>query len=115
MLKMLIDNFKDKLKEQEKDKSVIASLREQLSAVKEEFKKVTYAVNELVYSSKYKIGLSGWAKALAESISLFGINCLDKRGEYDDLYNGTELDFEISQRAIHFKEQQKSEQSRYVR
>ena len=115
MLKMLIDNFKDKLKEQEEDKSVIASLREQLSTVKEEFKKVAYAVNELVYSSKYKAGLSGWAKALAESISLFAINCLDKRGEYDDLYNGTELDAEISQRAIHFKEQQKSEQSRYVR
>ncbi len=115
MLKMLIDNFKDKLKEQEEDKSVIASLREQLSMVKEEFKKVAYAVNELVYASKYKAGLSGWAKALAESISLFGINCLDKRGEYDDLYNGTELDAEISQRAIHFKEQQKSEQSRYVR
>lgn len=115
MLKMLIDNFKDKLKEQEEDKSVIASLREQLSTVKEEFKKVAYAVNELVYASKYKAGLSGWAKALAESISLFGINCLDKRGEYDDLYNGTELDAEISQRAIHFKEQQKSEQSRYVR
>jgi len=115
MLKMLIDNFKDKLKEQEEDKSVIASLREQLSAVKEEFKKVAYAVNELVYVSKYKAGLSGWAKALAESISLFAINCLDKRGEYDDLYNGTELDAEIRQRAIHFKEQQKSEQSRYVR
>ena len=115
MLKMLIDNFKDKLKEQEEDKSVIASLREQLSEVKEEFKKVAYAVNELVYVSKYKAGLSGWAKALAESISLFAINCLDKRGEYDDLYNGTALDAEISQRAIHFKEQQKSEQSRYVR
>ena len=115
MLKMLIDSFKGKLKEQEEDKSVITSLREQLSAVKEEFRKVTYAVNELVYSGKYKIGLSGWAKALAESISLFAINCLEKRGEYDDLYSGTELDAEISKTAACFKDQQKSEQSRYVR
>ena len=103
MLKMLIDNFKDKLQavenENAENKSVIASLREQLSTVKEEFKKVAYAVNELVYSNKYKAGLSSWGKALAESISLFAINCLQKRGEYDDLYDGTGLDAEIQDTA----------------
>ncbi|MBQ8780559.1 MAG: hypothetical protein IJZ72_02630 [Oscillospiraceae bacterium] len=115
MLKMLIENFKGKLKEQEEDKSVIASLREQLSAVKEEFRKVAYAVNELVYSDKYKSGLSGWAKALAGSISLFAINCFEKRNEDSELFN-CGLDDEIESTAKNlFGTNQTKERNYYER
>ncbi len=115
MLKMLIDNFKDKLKEQEEDKSVIVSLRKQLSAVKEEFRKVAYAVNELVYSDKSKVGLSGWAKALAGSISLFAINCFEKRNEDSELFN-CGLDNEIESTAKNlFRTNQTKERNYYER
>ncbi len=110
MLKMLIDNFKDKLKtaeiENEENKSVIASLREQLSAIKQEFVKVVLAINTLVYNEQYNRGLSGLGKALAKAISFFTDKCFEQREEFD-LIDKCEIDNEIKENMQVFIERTK--------
>ena len=110
MLKMLIDNFKDKLKtaeiENEENKSVITSLREQLSSIKQEFIKVVLGINTLVYDKKYSSGLSGFSKALAKGISLFIDKCFEQREEFD-LIDKCEIDSEIKENMQLFVEQTK--------
>lgn len=87
ILKMLIDNFKDKLKnaeiENEENKSVITSLREVFANLKNEFIKVVLGINTLVYDKKYSNGLSGFSKALVKGISLFIDKCFEQREEFE--------------------------------
>ena len=110
MLKMLINNFKDKLQtaeiENEENKSVIASLREELSSIKQEFIKVVLGINTLVYDKKYSSGLSGFSKALAKGISLFIDKCFEQREEFD-LIDKCEIDSEIKENMQIFIEQPK--------
>ena len=110
MLKMLIDNFKDKLQtaeiENEENKSVITSLREQLSSIKQEFIKVVLGINTLVYDKKYSSGLSGFSKALAKGISLFIDKCFEQREEFD-LIDKCEIDSQIKENMQLFIEQPK--------
>ena len=110
MLKMLIDNFKDKLKtaeiENEENKSVITSLREQLSSIKQEFIKVVLGINTLVYDKKYSSGLSGFSKALAKGISLFIDKCFEQREEFE-LIDKCAIDSEIKDNMQLFVEQTK--------
>ena len=89
MLHMLIDRFKNRISEADKEieesRSVIANLKEKLSFIKQEFIKVVLAVNTLVYSDKYCRGLTGLSKALATGISLFTDSTFKKLGEYDSI------------------------------
>ena len=110
MLKLLIDNFMDKLKiaeiENEENKSVITSLREQLSSIKQEFIKVVLGINTLVYDKKYSNGLSGFSKALAKGISLFIDKCFEQREEFE-LIDKCEIDSQIKENMQLFVEQTK--------
>ncbi len=110
MLKMLIDNFKDKLQtaeiENEENKSVITSLREQLSSIKQEFIKVVLGINTLVYDKKYSSGLSGLSKALAKGISLFIDKCFEQREEFH-LIDKCEIDNQIKENMQLFIERTK--------
>ncbi len=110
MLKMLIDNFKDKLQtaeiENEENKSVIASLRKAFSNLKNEFIKVVLGINTLVYDKKYSSGLSGFSKALAKGISLFIDKCFEQREEFD-LIDKCEIDSQIKENMQLFIEQPK--------
>ena len=110
MLKMLIDNFKDKLQtaeiENEENKSVIASLREAFANLKNEFIKVVLGINTLVYDKKYSSGLSGFSKALAKGISLFIDKCFEQREEFD-LIDKCEIDSQIKENMQLFIEQPK--------
>ena len=89
MLHMLIERFKNRISEADKEieesRSVIANLKEKLSFIKQEFIKVVLAVNTLVYSDKYCRGLTGLSKALATGISLFTDSTFKKLGEYDSI------------------------------
>ena len=89
MLHMLIDKFKSRIaeadKELEEKRSVIANLKEKLSFIKQEFVKAVLAVNTLVYSDKYCRGLTGLSKALATGISLFTDSTFKKLDEYDSI------------------------------
>ncbi len=110
MLKMLIDNFKDKLKtaeiENEENKSVIGSLREAFANLKNEFIKVVLGINTLVYDKKYSSGLSGFSKALAKGISLFIDKCFEQREEFD-LIDKCEIDNQIKENMQLFIERTK--------
>jgi hypothetical protein len=116
MLHMLIDRFKNRIsetdKELEESRSVIAKLKEQLSFIKQEFVKVVLAVNTLVYSDKYCRGLSGLSKALATGISFFTDSTFKKLGEYDSI-NKCAIDDEIRENMNHFIEPENSRTSSY--
>lgn len=116
MLHMLIDRFKNRIseadKELEESRSVIARLKEQLSFIKQEFVKVVLAVNALVYSDKYCRGLSGLSKALATGISFFTDSTFKKLGEYDSI-NKCAIDDEIRENMNHFIEPENSRTSSY--
>lgn len=89
MLHMLIDKFKSRLSEADKEisesKSIIDKLTERLSFIKQSFIKAVLAVNTLVYSKQYSQGLSGISKALASGISLFTDNIFQKLGEFESI------------------------------
>ncbi len=114
MLDMVLDKFKSRIaetdKELEENRSVIAKLKEQLSFIKQEFVKVVFAVNTLVYSDKYCRGLSGLSKALATGISFFTDSTFKKLGEYDSI-NKCAIDDEIRENMNHFIEPEKSRTS----
>lgn len=116
MLDMLLDKFKSRIaendKELEESRSVIAKLKEQLSFIKQEFVKVVLAVNTLVYSDKYCRGLSGLSKALATGISFFTDSTFKKLGEYDSI-NKCAIDDEIRENMNHFIEPENSRTSSY--
>lgn len=116
MLHMLIDRFKNRIseadKELEESRSVIEKIKEQLSFIKQEFVKVVLAVNTLVYSDKYCRGLSGLSKALATGISFFTDSTFKKLGEYDSI-NKCAIDDEIRENMNHFIEPEKSRTSSY--
>ena len=116
MLHMLIDRFKNRIseadKELEESRSVIAKLKEQLSFIKQEFVKVVLAVNTLVYSDKYCRGLSGLSKALATGISFFTDSTFKKLDEYDSI-NKCAIDDEIRENMNHFIEPENSRTSSY--
>lgn len=116
MLHMLIDRFKNRIseadKELEESRSVIEKIKEQLSFIKQEFIKVVLAVNTLVYSDKYCRGLSGLSKALATGISFFTDSTFKKLGEYDSI-NKCAIDDEIRENMNHFIEPEKSITSSY--
>lgn len=116
MLHMLIDRFKNRIseadKELEESRSVIEKIKEQLSFIKQEFVKVVLAVNTLVYSDKYCRGLSGLSKALATGISFFTDSTFKKLGEYDSI-NKCAIDDEIRENMNHFIGPEKSRTSSY--
>lgn len=116
MLHMLIDKFKNRISEADKEvsesRSVIDKLTEQLSSVKQAFIKVVLAVNMLVCSEKYSRGLTGISNALATGISMFTDSFFKKIGEYDSI-NKCEIDDEIREHMNHFIEPEKSRTSSY--
>ena len=116
MLRMLIDKFKSRISEADKEleekRSVIANLKEKLSFIKQEFIKVVLAVNALVYSDKYCRGLTGLSKALATGISLFTDSTFKKLGEYDSI-DKCAIDDEIRENMNCFIEPEKSRTSSY--
>ena len=116
MLHMLIDKFKNRIseadKELEESRSVIANLKEKLSFIKQEFVKAVLAVNTLVYSDKYCRGLTGLSKALATGISLFTDSTFKKLGEYDSI-DKCAIDDEIRENMNCFIEPEKSITSSY--
>lgn len=116
MLHMLIDRFKNRIseadKELEESRSVIEKIKEQLSFIKQEFVKVVLAVNTLVYSDKYCRGLSGLSKALVTGISFFTDSTFKKLGEYDSI-NKCAIDDEIRENMNHFIEPENSRTSSY--
>lgn len=116
MLHMLIDRFKNRIseadKELEESRSVIEKIKEQLSFIKQEFIKVVLAVNTLVYSDKYCRGLSGLSKALATGISFFTDSTFKKLGEYDSI-DKCAIDDEIRENMNCFIEPKKSITSSY--
>lgn len=116
MLHMLIDRFKNRIseadKELEESRSVIEKIKEQLSFIKQEFVNVVLAVNTLVYSDKYCRGLSGLSKALATGISFFTDSTFKKLGEYDTI-NKCAIDDEIRENMNHFIEPENSRTSSY--
>ena len=116
MLNMLIDRFKNRIseadKELEKNRSVIPNLKEKLTFIKQEFIKVVLAVNTLVYSDKYCRGLTGLSKALATGISLFTDSTFKKLGEYDSI-DKCAIDDEIRENMNCFIEPEKSKASSY--
>lgn len=116
MLHMLIDRFKNRIseadKELEESRSVIANLKEKLSFIKQEFVKAVLAVNTLVYSDKYCRGLTGLSKALATGISLFTDSTFKKLGEYDSI-DKCAIDDEIRENMNCFIEPEKSITSSY--
>ena len=111
MLHMLIDKFKNRISEADKEvsesRSVIDKLTEQLSSVKQAFVKVVLAVNMLVCSDKYSRGLSGISNALATGISMFTDSFFKKIGEYDTI-NKCEIDDEIRKNMNHFIEPERT-------
>ena len=113
---MVLDKFKSRIAETDKElegsRSVIARLKEQLSFIKQEFVKVVFAVNTLVYSDKYCRGLSGLSKALATGISFFTDSTFKKLGEYDSI-NKCAIDDEIRENMNHFIEPENSRTSSY--
>jgi len=116
MLKTLVDNFKCRIKsaetEIEENRSIIASLRDTLSKLKDEFLKVVLGINALVYMEKYNSGLSGFGKALAKGISLFIDNCFKNRGEFD-LIDKCEIDSEIRKNMELFTEKERTKNNSY--
>ena len=111
MLHMLIDKFKNRISEADKEisesRSVIDKLTEQLSSVKQAFVKVVLAVNMLVFSDKYSRGLSGISNALATGISMFTDSFFKKIDEYDTI-NKCEIDDEIRKNMNHFIEPERT-------
>ena len=116
MLRMLIDKFKSRISEADKEleekRSVIANLKEKLSFIKQEFVKAVLAVNTLVYSDKYCRGLTGLSKALATGISLFTDSTFKKLDEYDSI-DKCAIDDEIRENMNCFIESERSITSSY--
>lgn len=105
MLHMLIDRFKSRIaeadKEIEESRSIIDKLTAQLSSIKQAFVKVVLAVNMLVCSKKYSRELTGISNALATGISMFTDSFFKKIGEFDTI-NKCEIDDEIRENMNHF-------------
>ena len=105
MLHMLIDRFKSRIAEAEKEieesRSIIDKLTAQLSSIKQALVKVVLAVNMLVCSKKYSRELTGISSALATGISMFTDSFFKKIGEFDTI-NKCEIDDEIRENMNHF-------------
>ena len=117
MLSMLIDKFRSRIVETEKEisesRSLIDRLTDQLAYIKQSFVKVVLAVNTLVYSKQHNKGLTGISKALATCISLFTDKVLKNLGEYDTI-NKCAIDDEIGEK-MHLFTEKTTERNYYER
>lgn len=118
MLHMLIDRFKTRISEADKEisesKSIIDKLTEQLYFIKRSFVKAVLALNALVYSNQYNRGLTGISNALATGISLFTDNIFRKLGEFDSI-DKSAIDSEIKENMSHFIEPERTRTNRIER
>ena len=118
MLHMLIDRFKTRISEADKEisesKSIIDKLTEQLYFIKRSFVKAVLALNALVYSNQYNRGLTGISKALATGISLFKDNIFRNLGEFDSI-DKSAIDSEIKENMSHFIEPERTRTNRIER
>lgn len=118
MVQILIDRFKNRIAEADKEisesRSIIDKLTEQLSFIKQSFVKAVLALNALVYSDQYNRGLTGISKALATGISLFTDNVFRKLGEFDSI-DKSAIDSEIRENMSHFIEPERTRTNRIER